>query len=128
MVQKLLERLLATVFLIAFGRLLSVSILHVFFLAMLLLFVYFYNVMMSDAEFSREYRNLDDLVINREDGCMLFLPFDSTQCLTYYFHLLQLFYSLHHTSSYLSYIQIPNSSDNLRPLSAFGSRQSPFLV
>ena len=105
-----------------FGRLLSMSIyVFIFFLAILLLLVYFYNALMSDANFQEIMRTgLIWVAKNQEKiASMLFLLFLIAPMFNLVFHL---FYSL------LPYIiQDTNSSDNLlRPLSAFGSLGKSF--
>ena len=113
-----------------FGRLLSMSI-YVFisFLAILLLFVYFYNVLMPDANFRENMGTWMIWVANNQEkiASMLFLLFLIAPMFNLVFHLFYSYFIVSHFFLLPYIIQDTNSSDNLlRPLSAFGSLGKSF--
>ena len=113
-----------------FGRLLSMSIyVFMFFLAMLLLFVYFYNVLMPDANFRENMGTWMIWVANNQEkiASMLFLLFLIAPMFNLVFHLFYSYFIVSHFFLLPYIIQDTNSSDNLlRPLSAFGSLGKSF--
>lgn len=113
-----------------FGRLLSMSIyVFIFFLAMLLLFVYFYNVLMPDANFQEIMGTWLIWVAKNQEkiASMLFLLFLIAPMFNLVFHLFYSYFIVSHFFLLPYIIQDTNSSDNLlRPLSAFGSLGKSF--